>query len=124
MSFCLQAGYFILLARLLGSTQYGRLVGAAALVSIVGQYSSLGSGMVLLRYVSQDRSKFAEFSGNAILPKLAVGLAIIIALDWLGKAGRARPAHPCWCSSLSANAHARNFQNVPAKLSRHSKGCG
>lgn len=85
MSFCLQAGYFILLARLLGSTQYGIFVGAAALVSIVSQYSSLGSGMVLLRYVSQDRSKFAEFWGNAILTTLVVGLAIIVALNFLGK---------------------------------------
>lgn len=85
MSFCLQAGYFILLARLLGSQQYGIFVGAAALVSIVSQYSSLGSGMVLLRYVSQDHRKFAEFWGNAILTTLTVGLCIIVALNFLGK---------------------------------------
>jgi O-antigen/teichoic acid export membrane protein len=85
MSFFLQAGYFILLARLLGSHQYGVFVGAAALVSIVSQYSSLGSGMVLLRYVSQDRRKFAEFWGNAILTTLVVGLCIIFVLSFFGK---------------------------------------
>jgi O-antigen/teichoic acid export membrane protein len=86
MSFFLQAAYFILLARLLGSQQYGIFVGAAALVSIVSQYSSLGSGMVLLRYVSQDRRKFPEFWGNAILTTLAVGLCILVALNFAGKA--------------------------------------
>jgi O-antigen/teichoic acid export membrane protein len=85
MSFCLQAAYFILLARLLGSQQYGIFVGAAALVSIVSQYSSLGSGMVLLRYVSQDRGKFAEFWGNAILTTLLVGVFLLIVLNFAGK---------------------------------------
>ena len=84
MSLVFQAGCFILLARLLGSQQYGIYVGAAALVAIVAQYSSLGSGMVLLRYVSQDHSKFAEFWGNAILTTLVLGSIIILILRAVG----------------------------------------
>ena len=42
LSFVLQAGYFIVLARLLGSTEYGIYAAATAFVSIVSQYSSLG----------------------------------------------------------------------------------
>ena len=80
--------------------------------------------MVLLRYVSQDRSKFAKFWGNAILTTLAVGLALIIALNFLGKTlvgvGRASvlvlvALGECTCAKLAECA---------AKLSRHSKGCG
>jgi O-antigen/teichoic acid export membrane protein len=84
LSVILQAAYFILLARLLGSQQYGIFVGAVALVAILSQYSSLGSGMVLVRYVSQDRTKFSEFWGNAILTTLVVGSLIILALKFLG----------------------------------------
>ena len=44
VNFAVQACYFILLARLLGADQYGILVGAAAAVSLLSQYSMLGSG--------------------------------------------------------------------------------
>ena len=50
LSFVAQAVYFIVLARLLGTTQYGLLAGAVALVAVVSQYSSLGSGLLFLRY--------------------------------------------------------------------------
>jgi O-antigen/teichoic acid export membrane protein len=82
LSLILQGAYFILLARLLGSHQYGIFVGAAALVAIVSQYSSLGSGMVLIRYVSHDREKFSQFWGNAILTTFVVGILLIL-LMWL-----------------------------------------
>jgi hypothetical protein len=58
VSFVVQAGYFILLARLLGADRYGIFVGAAAAVSLLSQYSMLGSGMVLLRQVSRHNSEF------------------------------------------------------------------
>ena len=50
----LQAGYFIVIARLLGSTNYGIYTAAFALVSIVSQYGSLGSGIIFLRRVGAD----------------------------------------------------------------------
>ena len=84
LSVVLQAAYFILLARLLGSQQYGVFVGAAALVAILSQYSSLGSGMVLVRYVSQDHRKFSEYWGNAILTTLAIGSLLILVMKLAG----------------------------------------
>jgi O-antigen/teichoic acid export membrane protein len=83
MSFVVQAAYFILLARLLGSQQYGVFVGAFALVSIASQYSTMGSGLVMLRHVSQDRSKFAEYWGNVILTTFTVGFVVILLLKFL-----------------------------------------
>jgi len=85
MSFFVQAAYFILLARLLGSQQYGVFVGAFALVSIASQYSTMGSGLVMLRHVSQDRTKFAEYWGNVILTTFSVGFVVILTLKILGK---------------------------------------
>lgn len=86
LSLVFQAAYFILLARLLGSQQYGIFVGAAALVAIVSQYSSLGSGMVLLRYVSHDHQKFSAYWGNAILTTLVVGSLLVLVMNLLGSA--------------------------------------
>ena len=85
LTFFLQGAYFILLARLLGSQQYGIFVGAAAVVSLVSQYSTLGSGWVLLRHVSQDHRKFAEYWGNTILTTLIVGVVVIVLLKLCGK---------------------------------------
>ena len=86
LSLVFQAAYFVLLARLLGSQQYGVFVGAAALVAIVSQYSSLGSGMVLLRYVSHDHGKFSAYWGNVILTTLAVGSLLVLLMSFFGGA--------------------------------------
>ena len=67
VSIVLQAGYFVVIARLLGSTNYGIYTGAFALVSIVSQYSSLGSGFVFLRRVSADPGSFSKYWGNILI---------------------------------------------------------
>jgi O-antigen/teichoic acid export membrane protein len=87
LSFVVQALYFIILARLLGTSQYGLLAGVAALVAVVSQYSPLGSGLLFLRYVSPDEARFRVYWGNILLSVaitgglLAVGLRIVGA--WL-----------------------------------------
>jgi O-antigen/teichoic acid export membrane protein len=78
--FLLQAGYFVLLARLLGSTEYGIYAGTFALVSIASQYSALGSGTVFLRYVSADPKKFAVYWGNILLVVVAVSGVLSVLL--------------------------------------------
>jgi O-antigen/teichoic acid export membrane protein len=66
-NFFLQAGYFLLLARLLGVTEYGVFAGAFALVSSVTPYSSLGSQMIFMRYVSADRDSAPTYWGNTVM---------------------------------------------------------
>ncbi len=61
VSTILQAGYFVIIARLLGSTNYGIYTAAFVLVSIVSQYSALGSGIIFLRRVGADPNSFAEY---------------------------------------------------------------
>jgi O-antigen/teichoic acid export membrane protein len=84
-SFSVQAIYFVVLARLLGRPQYGILAGAVALVSMFTQYSGMGSGLVFLRYVSQDHSKFKEYWGNILASVGVVGGITVVALYFFAK---------------------------------------
>jgi O-antigen/teichoic acid export membrane protein len=76
----LQAIYFILLARLLGTLEYGIFIGAFAFTNIIAQYSSLGTGMVLMRYVSGNSEAFPRFWGNVLCVTLCSGTLLAIAL--------------------------------------------
>jgi O-antigen/teichoic acid export membrane protein len=84
VSFAVQAAYFILLARLLGANQYGIYVGAVAAVSLLSQYSTLGSGLVLLRQVSRQNNEFPQYWGNALFTTLGMGFFVILALAAIG----------------------------------------
>jgi O-antigen/teichoic acid export membrane protein len=79
----LQVVYFVILARLLGVSQYGVFTGAFAFTSIAAQYSSLGSGVVLIRYVSGDRNVFSAYWGNVLLVTCSVSVALIATLHFL-----------------------------------------
>lgn len=84
ISYFVQAAYFILLARLLGSKEYGILAGAAALSTMFSQFSAMGSGLLFLRYVSPDHSRFREYWGNIILSVAVVGSALVLLLQFIG----------------------------------------
>jgi O-antigen/teichoic acid export membrane protein len=77
----LQAGYFVLLARLLGAKEYGVFVGALAFVSIATPYSALGSGLLFIQYVTSNTENFAAYWGNILLSTLCVGALIAALLD-------------------------------------------
>ena len=85
LSLILQATYFVVLARLLGTAQYGLLAGAIALVAIVSQYSTLGSGLLFLRYVSPDHSRFPLYWGNILLSVTTMGSLLVLCLGLFGK---------------------------------------
>jgi len=71
--------YFIVIARLLGVVDYGIVVGAFALVMLVAQYSRLGMGTVLMRYVSGSHSRFATYWGNILMVTIvASGILILL----------------------------------------------
>ena len=72
-----QTTYFIVLARLLGSKEYGIYAGTFALVSMASQYSTIGSGTVFMRYVSPDKSKFPTYWGNILI--ITCGFSIVVA---------------------------------------------
>jgi O-antigen/teichoic acid export membrane protein len=85
LSFVVQGLYFVILARLLGSLQYGILAGAAALVTVVSQYSTMGSGLLLMRYVSPDHERFREYWGNVLLSTAFFGTVLVLGLHIAGR---------------------------------------
>jgi O-antigen/teichoic acid export membrane protein len=85
-NFLLQAGYFVLLARLLGVKEYGVFAGAFAVVNLVTPYSTLGAGMLFMRYVTLDRSKAAIYWGNSLAVTAAATVLIAGALFLAGPA--------------------------------------
>ncbi len=80
----MQGLYFVLLARLLGTLQYGILAGAIALVSLVSQYSTMGSGLLLIRYVSPDHRHFRAYWGNVLLSTACFGSLLVLGLHLAG----------------------------------------
>ena len=83
--FLFQAAYFILLAHLLGSTEYGIFAGAFAFTGLVAQCSSLGTGTVFLRYVSGNPKKFAPYWGNILLATIGTSTFLMVILPVLGR---------------------------------------
>ena len=75
---------FILLARLMGSIECGIYFGAVAMVSIVSQYSPLGSHSVFLRYVSPNPKNFALYWGNVLVTTFTLGSLFVVLLTWAG----------------------------------------
>jgi O-antigen/teichoic acid export membrane protein len=109
---CLQAMYYMILGRLLGSSQYGIFIGAFALTSLVSMFSAMGSGTLFLHYVSIDRTKFGLYWGNILLTT-SVGSGVLIgavtfaaphilnsssaAIVWMAAVAN------CLCGELTAN---------------------
>lgn len=83
-NFLLQAGYFVLLARVLGVQEYGVFAGAFAVVNLVTPYSALGAGMLFMRYVTADRTRAATYWGNSLILTMAASIAIAGALFFAG----------------------------------------
>ncbi len=77
-SFFLQAMYFVLLARLLGVREYGVFAGCYAVVNALTPYTTLGGGLLFIRYVSLDASLAKMYWGNALT--IAASLSSVMAL--------------------------------------------
>jgi O-antigen/teichoic acid export membrane protein len=80
----LQAAYFVLIGRALGSEQYGAFVGVVALVSVGSQFSGLGMEMLLLREVSREPERFAVSWGRALQVTVAGAALLLLAAVTLG----------------------------------------
>ncbi len=85
-NFFLQAAFFLLLTRLLGVTEYGVFSGAFALINLATPYSSLGAGMLFMRYVTEDRSKAGLYWGNTLLLTTTVTLVLAAIFYFAGPA--------------------------------------
>ncbi len=83
LSVVMQAGYFVLLVRLLGPEHYGVFVGAFAFVAIAAPYASMGSGTLFMRHVGMDRRNLEVYLGNILLSSVCIGTFFVLALRLL-----------------------------------------
>ena len=75
-----QAIYFIIVARLLGTENYGSFIVIAAVASIVFPFVPLGSEHILVKNVSLDRSSFNTYWGNSLVILTCNGILFTIVL--------------------------------------------
>ncbi|WP_166238564.1 oligosaccharide flippase family protein [Paenibacillus turpanensis] len=73
----IQAGYFVVLARMLGADGFGSFVGVAALVMIAAQFSGLGTGNLLVKNVARNPKAFEVYWGNSLVITLLSSLLLI-----------------------------------------------
>ena len=71
-----QAGYFVLLARSLGVTQYGAFIGAAGFAGVLSPFASVGTGSLLIKHVARDRSSFRSSWADALITTVVSGLML------------------------------------------------
>ena len=75
-----QAVYFIIVARLLGTENYGSFIVIAAIASIVFPFVPLGSEHILVKNVALDRSSFSMYWGNSLVILTCNGILFTIVL--------------------------------------------
>lgn len=91
INFVLQAGYFIMLARVLGVEQFGVFAGASAFAALAAPFSSLGAHILFMRYVTKDPQQFARYWGNILVSAVAANVVLLTVL-WLAAAQLLSPA--------------------------------
>jgi len=99
----LQAGYFVLLARLLGVREYGVFAGAFAVVNLITPYSTLGAGMLFMRHVMVDRARAAVYWGNSVAITAAATVLIAGVLFFAGPALTKTHDHLIFVTLVLAN---------------------
>lgn len=70
--------YFVLIARALGSDQYGSFVAVTALVAVAAPFASWGSGNLLIKHTVRDRRAFPTYWGAAVATTLTTSLALTL----------------------------------------------
>jgi O-antigen/teichoic acid export membrane protein len=73
----IQMGYFVILARTLKPTEYGAFVSVTALSGALSAFSGIGSGHLLVREISRDRSAFPRSWGLALAMHAISGIVLI-----------------------------------------------
>ncbi|TVP70008.1 MAG: teichoic acid transporter [Leptolyngbya sp. LCM1.Bin17] len=78
MTMVVQVAYFIMVARYLGSEDYGLFEGTKAIWAILFPFIGVGMGDILIQNVSRDSTKFSRYWGDTLLVfLLSVGIALV-----------------------------------------------
>ena len=76
-SIVIQAAYFIIVARVLGSEDYGTFIGTTALVAAVFPFVGLGSSDIFIKHVARNPKVFRGYWGTALLTSLLFVFGLI-----------------------------------------------
>jgi O-antigen/teichoic acid export membrane protein len=76
----MQAVYFVIVARVLGSSNFGLFTGITSMAALVYPFAALGSEHLLIQYVSRDRSSFRLHWGNALVTIVYTSLILTLIL--------------------------------------------
>jgi O-antigen/teichoic acid export membrane protein len=79
-----QAVYFIVLARTLGPSEYGRFAAGLALVSVLAPFAAMGMGNVMVMHVARGSRPFAEQWGRVLVAIPAFGCFLSVVVVALG----------------------------------------
>jgi O-antigen/teichoic acid export membrane protein len=77
----IQALYFVVIARALGSVGFGAFAGVTALVAIFAPYASWGVGNILVKEVSRDVDVFPAYWGKALYVTVVSGLSMLLVVS-------------------------------------------
>lgn len=73
-----QAVYFVLIARSLGSQGYGAFIGVCSFVAILASFSGLGRANILIKNVARNAESFKRYWGHALLMILMSGSVLLV----------------------------------------------
>jgi O-antigen/teichoic acid export membrane protein len=73
----IQGAAFVIIARVLGASNYGAFIGAVSLVAIFSPFATLGFGNLLIKNVARDHSLFRQYWGNALLMSVVSGVVLL-----------------------------------------------
>lgn len=73
----IQAAYFILIARGLGSREYGAYISVVALMAIAAPFATLGSGELLIKHAARSPHTFRAQWGKALTMAALSGLLLL-----------------------------------------------
>ena len=76
----MQAGYFIIVARLLGKENYGSFIVITASASIIFPFIALGSEHILVKNVSTNKASFRTYWGNTLVLLMSNGALLTFVL--------------------------------------------
>jgi O-antigen/teichoic acid export membrane protein len=85
-SLLMQIGYFIAIARVLGTQEYGIFISITALASIAFSFAALGSGDILIQEVSRNRGLFKQYWGKALITTFLFSSLLILFCFLISKA--------------------------------------
>jgi len=81
----LQGGYFIIVARALGTENFGAFMGVSAFAMVVTPFGAIGSADLLVRNVARNPNLFRKYWGDALVTAVLSSSLVIVLSLWIAQ---------------------------------------